>query len=183
MSRGDSPSCDVCESKSGTHNFDIVKDSGGGAVHTCETCTEFGRKLANVVKQPYCLWCWAPTNDKYHWMSHGDPAEPVHRICGDCRNQIIFSNHSLEAEPLGELLCETSSDSIPLENWPIAYNPDGETVYDEYGNPIPSPLDECDACGVRRHERPNGFAPEIMTPYGEAEYLCKPCREQGRGMK
>lgn len=55
--------------------------------------------------------------------------------------------------------------------------------YDEYGNPIPKPDDKCDFCGVFRVERPEGFAPEIMTPFGEVEYLCQTCREQGRGMK
>ena len=55
--------------------------------------------------------------------------------------------------------------------------------YDERGNPIPTPLDKCDFCGARRFERPEGFCPEIMTPFGEAEYLCRRCRENGRGMK
>jgi len=96
--------CDVCQSEPGTHNFDILKESGGGAVHTCETCTQLGRKLGLVVKEAYCLWCWNPTKDKYEWLPYGQPGEPSHRICGECRKQIVFSNNRLTAEPLGELL-------------------------------------------------------------------------------
>jgi len=182
MSRADAPECDVCQSHPGTHNFDIVNDSGGGAVHTCETCTELALKLAEAVKQSYCMWCLTPTNDKYIWTPYGEPTEATHRICAGCRHDVEFTDEAIEAEPLGDLFNEPV-DGVSLENWPVPYNPDGETVYDEHGNPIPSPLDECDGCGTRRHERPDGFAPEIMTPYGEAEYLCKLCREQGRGMK
>ena len=57
------------------------------------------------------------------------------------------------------------------------------TEYDDHGNPKPSPDDRCDFCGCRREERPDGFAPEIVVPFAEVEYLCRRCRESGRGLK
>jgi hypothetical protein len=69
----------------------------------------------------------------------------------------------------------------------LSLEPAGEVTYeagyDKRGNKIPLPSDTCDACGVRREDRPDGFAPEIVTPFGEVEYLCGRCREAGRGMK
>lgn len=180
--------CDICNGEDVGHRFDLIKESGGQPVHTCEACTTVAKKLALVVKEEFCMWCWAPTNQKYEWVPYGQPGEPSHRICGDCRQQIAFTEKTLSGGALGSLITQAnkpseSADGLTLENWPYPYELDGETVYDEYGNPIPSPLDECDFCGIPRHKRPDGFAPEIVTPYGEVEYLCRPCREQGRGMK
>jgi hypothetical protein len=53
--------------------------------------------------------------------------------------------------------------------------------YDEYGTPHPAPDDECN-CGRQRREAEEMFI-EILEPFGEAEYICKRCRDLGRGMK
>jgi len=91
--------CDVCGDGGGEHRYDILKHSGGGAVDTCQECSELAKRLATVVKEPYCLWCWEPTSGKYEWVAYGAPEGPRHRICGDCRKEIGFSNKPLSRGP------------------------------------------------------------------------------------
>ena len=91
--------CDVCSTAGASHRFDILKESGGGAVHTCEECSRLGERLAIAVKDSYCLWCLEPASEKYRWLSYGSGGEPQHRICGDCREEIVFTERSLSRRP------------------------------------------------------------------------------------
>ena len=91
--------CDVCHEPGAGHRFDIMKESGGGAVHTCPGCTHVGKRLANAVKEEYCLWCLEPTTEKYTWLSYAAHGEPKHRICGGCREEIIFTERALSRRP------------------------------------------------------------------------------------
>jgi|APHM01.1.fsa_nt_gi hypothetical protein len=96
-------SCDVCGANEATHEFDIFKESGGDGVHTCTECTGLGKRLALVVKDEFCLWCWERASGKYEWHTYARPDEPTHAICGDCREEIIFCDGYLSRGPRGEL--------------------------------------------------------------------------------
>lgn len=87
--------CDVCGESGASHQFDILKDSGGGAVDTCDKCAHLGERLALAVRDEFCLWCLEPTNQKYEWLTYGVPNEPRHRICGECREEVIFNKQPL----------------------------------------------------------------------------------------
>jgi len=104
MSRADSAFwCDLCGAAGASHEFDIFKESGGGLVHTCEECTRLGLRLATTVREEFCLWCLEPATDKYRWLAYGGDGEPSHRICGDCRDQIIFTERGFTRGPRGGL--------------------------------------------------------------------------------
>ncbi|MFW6382418.1 MAG: hypothetical protein ACOCZD_00075 [Haloferacaceae archaeon] len=56
------------------------------------------------------------------------------------------------------------------------------TDYDERGNPLPKPSDECEVCGRSRTDAEELYI-EVLEPYGEVEYLCGDCESAGRGLK
>jgi hypothetical protein len=89
----------VCGATGASHRFDILKESGGSAIHTCEECSRLGERLAIAVKDTYCLWCLEPASTKYSWLSYGSDDGPRHRICGGCREEIIFSERPLSRRP------------------------------------------------------------------------------------
>jgi len=95
--------CDVCGVVGATHEFDIVKESGASPIHTCPECKDVGTRLAMAVKDAFCLWCQELTGEKYEWLTYGYPPEPRHRICGDCRDEIVFTERSLTRGPRGGL--------------------------------------------------------------------------------
>jgi hypothetical protein len=93
--------CDVCGASGASHQFDILKHSGGGAVDTCDECTGLAKRLGGAVKTEFCLWCLEPTNQKYEWLTYGEAGDEDHRICGDCRKEIIFTPRPLSRGVVG----------------------------------------------------------------------------------
>ena len=66
-------------------------------------CTRLGLRLATAVREEFCLWCLQRTGEKYRWLAYGGDGEPSHRICGDCRDQIIFTERDFTRGPRGGL--------------------------------------------------------------------------------
>jgi len=79
--------------------------------------------------------------------------------------------------------CEYQAEAFGWEIPRLTVDEDDKREYDDHGTPIPQPTDQCDLCGRFRENHPDGFHPEILEPFGEVEYLCGICRENGRGMK
>jgi hypothetical protein len=154
-----SETCDVCRDRPAEREFDVFDQSGAVLVSACSDCFDYTVTRLERVHNDRCVWCWDTVSSKYQMQVHGAETADSHaRLCGGCRKQLFGKWAALRAtgESQGE--------------------------YDTRGNPIPSAADVCDGCDVTRAERPEGFAPEIMTPFGEVEYLCGSCRADGRGM-
>ena len=93
--------CDVCDSIHGSHRFDVLDDSGGIPVNTCDRCTRRAIRLATAVKEDHCLWCWQETSHKYEWFEYARPDGAKHAICSECRYRITFTDKPLASGPGG----------------------------------------------------------------------------------
>jgi len=91
--------CEVCRADGASHQFDMLKHSGGGAVFTCPRCTDLAKQLATAVKDDRCLWCLEPATGKYEWLRYDDGGGVRHRICGECRREIWRTGAALSRTP------------------------------------------------------------------------------------
>lgn len=162
-SRNDSV-CGICSRRPGKE-VSIGDEDGATVAYACETC------LARLVEGDDCAICQGAASGEYQIiLTATDWRQNPLPVCSECRKRWVFDN----PEPLCLRLARLGV---------YRFVAGGGREYDEHGNPIPRPRDECEVCGVRREDRPEGFAPEILPPFEGAEYLCKRCREAGRGMK
>lgn len=153
--------CEICRTERGSTRLEVFDQSGSVSVTACEGCFEATLARAESVPHDRCLFCWSEVGGKYRIQELGsNDGDPHARMCDNCRGRVVFNEY-------------------------VAIRDSGDRTerYDARGSPLPFPSDACDICYVLREERPEGFSPEVTTPYGEAEYLCGSCRDAGRGMK
>jgi formate dehydrogenase maturation protein FdhE len=84
--------CQVCRRRPGVHNVDVMGESGGSPVHTCDPCSTWLFERIRQAPTDVCVNCREATSDKYHIFEYGRRDAPHGRLCSDCRRRLLFGH-------------------------------------------------------------------------------------------